>query len=459
VPLGEVGLLMNARLNIIGTGYVGLVTGLCLAHRLGKKVAFYDSNETRINELKNGILPIFEPGLDEVFTDVRKRGLCEFHCALPKAPPEISTINFICVGTPSMASGEADLSQIDSASNSLLSLLKKSTKQHTVVVKSTVPPGTTAGLASRIFAGQSNIGIAMVPEFLREGCAIEDALNPDRFIIGSISPIAIKSLKALFGSFAKCPVLVTSSNEAELSKYANNSLLALLISYANEISMVSESLGDVDPHKVIDNVLLDKRWVTKSGETPAIASYLRPGCGFGGSCFPKDVAALAHLVRSRNIKAPLIKGVLETNQRIREMMAKKIEELFPKGLKKEKISILGLSFKPDTDDIRESPSLYLIEHFKKVANQIVIHDYEAKWPAKAKSDKHVIFTRDIKEALEDSSCVALVTSWRQYKSLPESKLKKWMKRPLVVDGRGFWRDRKFSSIEYHVLGLRPDERD
>lgn len=429
---------------VVGTGYVGLIQGLILAEKAKLKIQFLEKDSQKIQKLKVDKKPHFyEPGLVELFKKNYKK--LTFNTELKsEALAAKNNIIFICVGTPQSDSGEADLSYLKKAIEDIIQITSINKNQTTLVIKSTVPPGTTQALVNQYETSHPHISWAMNPEFLREGVAVADGLNPDRIVLGTLSDLAYKNLKKLYSVFKKAQIVQSTPTEAELGKYAMNSLLANLISFSNEISMISENFKNVNSHKVLELVKMDGRW-NVNGKRPSITSYLVPGPGFGGSCFPKDVAALVFKAQQLKSPAKILSQVLQVNQDISSFTADKIKALCPRH---SKITILGLAFKPDTDDVRESPTLKIVQH---LANefQITIHDPVAEWPGIIPSN--VTLTRDLKAALSDSNLAIVVTSWKDYLKLNDLLTVK-MKNKIILDTRGYLAKQKFKKTNYLLLG-------
>lgn len=426
---------------IVGTGYVGLIQGLVLADSLKKPILFIEKDKAKMKKLVEDKLPHFyEPGLEKLFKKNYK--FLKFAENIETSQFAKETVVFICVGTPQSESGEADLSYLKAAASEVIA---HASGQTTLVVKSTVPPGTTQSLADSYRASTKTVHWAMNPEFLREGVAVEDGLNPDRIVLGTESALAVKSLKKVYQGFKKAEIVVCSPTEAELSKYAMNSLLALLISFSNEISQISSKLKKVNPHQILDIVKMDGRWKV-NGKLPSIASYLVPGPGYGGSCFPKDVSALVSRSKQMGFDAKIMSHVIEVNQDMGKFASEQVYSLAPA---KSKITLLGLAFKPDTDDIRESPTLRIIESLKR-DYEICVHDPIAELPSHLQGQ--VELTRDLKKALANSSLAVVVTSWKDYHKLTD-KTMAFMKSPVVLDTRGFLKKNPFKKTKYHLLGF------
>ena len=432
------------KVSVIGTGYVGLVTGATLAD-LGNQVVCLDILEEKINILNSGKSPIYEPGLDELL----KKGLKNKNLS---GSTEIeqnvrnSDITFICVGTPSDKNGNIDLSYIKSASSAIGRSLRDKNEKHTVIVKSTVVPLTTEEVVMPNILKKSgwkreNLGIGMNPEFLREGSAIDDAQNPDRIVIGFADEIARKTLNELYEPY-KCTKLECSPRTAELIKYASNSFLATKISFVNEIANMSNTWG-IDFQEVAEGMGLDSR---------ISPEFLRAGAGFGGSCFPKDVKALAAAAKNSKVESLMLKATLEVNDIQPRIIVKMAEDRLG-VIKGKKIAILGLAFKPDTDDVRESRSEIVIRELMEKGANIVAHDPEGMLNFKEIIDVKMTPTPEL--ATEKADCVIIMTEWDIYKNLDLKLLLERMNGNVLIDGRRALNAKKADEVgfDYKTIGL------
>ena len=432
------------KISVIGTGYVGLVTGATLAD-LGNQVVCLDILEEKITILNSGKSPIYEPGLDELL----KKGLKNKNLS---GSTEIeqnirnSDITFICVGTPSDKNGNIDLSYIKSASSAIGRSLRDKNEKHTVIVKSTVVPLTTEELVMPNILKKSgwkreNLGIGMNPEFLREGSAIDDAQNPDRIVIGFADEIARKTLNELYEPY-KCTKLECSPRTAELIKYASNSFLATKISFVNEIANMSNIWG-IDFQEVAEGMGLDSR---------ISSEFLRAGAGFGGSCFPKDVKALAAAAKNSKVESLMLKATLEVNDIQPKIIVKMAEDRLG-VIKGKKIAILGLAFKPDTDDVRESRSEIVIRELMERGANVVAHDPEGMLNFKEIIDVKMNPTPEL--ATEKADCVIIMTEWDIYKNLDLESLLERMNGNVLIDGRRALNAKKADEVgfDYKTIGL------
>lgn len=408
------------KISIIGTGWVGLVTAAIFAD-FGNEVVGIDIDQGKIDSLKEGKVPFFETALEELIKRNLKANRLKFTTSYEEEVPE-SDVIFICVGTPSNSDGEADLSSVFNATKKIAQNLKG----YTVVVgKSTIPVGTGEKLIELInqYKDQkATFDWVANPEFLREGTAIEDSLHPDRVIIGSQSQKATEIMLKLHDRIASLAI-ITDIKSAEMIKYASNALLSTKISFANAIAILCEKLG-ADAEAVFDGVGADKRLGR---------SMLYPGVGYGGSCFPKDVLGLIKIAEEAGYNFKLLKAVDEINRDQSKNFIKKINDLLG-GEKGKTVAVLGLSFKPNTDDLREAPSLKIIEGLQKLGYKVRAYDPVATAGA-GKILKGVIFAKDTYEAADGADCLAIVTEWSEFTELDLGKLKKLLKSPIIIDGR------------------------
>ncbi|WP_138755431.1 UDP-glucose dehydrogenase family protein [Paenibacillus sinopodophylli] len=426
------------NLLVIGTGYVGSTTAMVFAE-LGWKVTGLDVDAHKINQLGQGILHFYEPGLEELIRKHIQSGQMKFTTDKDKAIQE-NDIIFICVGTPSLPDGSADLRFVKEVAEEIG---QKMNGYKLVVTKSTVPVGTQELIASWIKAAQEQqypFDAASNPEFLREGKAVEDALNPDRIIIGTPSERAANQLKALYHSFI-CPVVVTSPRTAEFIKYASNAFLATKISYINELARLCDKLN-VNVKEVASGIGLDPR---------IGPSFLQAGIGYGGSCFPKDVSALILTAKHNNIELSVLEKVMQVNQTQHSYLTDKARERLG-SFSDKKIAILGLAFKPDTDDIREAPSLRIIESLLDERAQLTLYDPVAVLPNDVKYAS-VAVCMEVEEALQDADAVFLCTEWPTIRSIDWSKMKQVMARGNVFDGRNLLNAQHMKALGYYYQSI------
>jgi len=409
------------RISVIGGGYVGLVSSVCLAE-LGHSVDLIEIDDAKVASLNSGRVPIYEEGLEEMLVKHID------HCL--KVTPDYDNIcntdaTFVCVGTPSLSDGSADLSMIKSASSSIGEALLGSRKYHVVVVKSTVPPGTTEKvvipeiLENRHLKNQ-DIGFAMNPEFLREGRAIKDFMKPDRIIIGSADDKAGDFIESVYRGL-NAPMIRTGLTEAEMVKYASNAFLATKISFSNEVGNICKDLG-IDVYEVMKGVGMDHR----------INQYfLNAGAGFGGSCFPKDVSALIHLAEDLDEDPILLKSVMAIN----ELQPKRLVDLLEKRighLSGKRVAVLGLAFKDNTDDVRASRSIYVISELKRRGARVAAYDPKANNSMQSiLSD--VDYCQNAAEALNNADACLIMTEWPEFSALDREFDR--MKTKVIIEGR------------------------
>lgn len=416
------------KISIIGSGYVGIVTGIGFAE-LGNEVVFVDIDRNKVNMIQSAKPPIFERGLGELMKKNRGR-----YDATESYESIFNTeITFVCVGTPSKNDGSIDLKYIEEAATKIGEILRYKKDFHVIVVKSTVVPGTTENIVKPILESHSkknafnDFGLAMNPEFLREGSAIEDFFKPDRIVIGVNDNRTMSILEELYAQFS-CPKLVTDIKTAEMIKYASNAFLATKISFANEIGNICKKLG-IDAYDVFKGVGLDHR---------INPSFFRAGIGFGGSCFPKDVKALIKKAEEVGENPRLLKAVVEIN----EEQPLKLIELLKKHVSKlegKKIGVLGLAFKPDTDDIRESRAIPIVETLIKEGAEIIAYDPKAMNNF-AKIFPQLKYANSADEVIANSDAVLIVTEWEEFEKLN-------YKGKIVIDGRRVERAREAKIYE------------
>ena len=428
------------RIAVIGGGYVGLVSGTCLAEK-GHDVYIVEHDETKVDLINEGISPIHEPGLDALLkahTGDRLQATSELCAAV-----SLSDVTIIAVGTP-FNGHSIDLSQVKQASKEIGEALKQTDNYHVVIVKSTVVPGTTDDVVAPIIEQFSDkelgvdFGVGMNPEFLREGCAVDDFMQPDRIVIGGNDEQAQNTISELYKVFANTDKVIVNNRSAEMIKYASNSLLATLISFSNEIGNLCSQLQDVDVVNVLDGVKLDKRLtpILPNGEriSPDINSYLAAGCGFGGSCFPKDIKALNAFGQRKNVDMPVLNAVIETNTKQYLQMLDLFRQHYPNPSACN-VAVLGLAFKPDTDDIRESPALPLIRQLLCMGTNVTAFDPIAMPSAKAElHDTSINYTNSLESAVGHSEVIFIITSWPEFNEIPKLIASR-NPQPLVIDGR------------------------
>jgi UDPglucose 6-dehydrogenase len=430
------------KITIIGTGYVGLVTGTCFAET-GNDVLCLDINKGKIEQLQSGVIPIFEPGLDLLFERNVKESRLSFTTDLEKAVAHAEII-FLALPTPSGEDGSADLSYVLDVAEKISHLIKKYTL---VVNKSTVPIGTaekvefilSKQLDHKLFDVVSN------PEFLREGVAVEDFMKPDRVVIGSNSERASEKMTELYEPFVRQgnPIYIMDLRSAELTKYAANAYLAARISFMNEISNLCEATG-----ANVDMVRVGMGSDSRIGKR-----FLFPGVGYGGSCFPKDVKALSHTSIQHDYEFNILNAVMRVNEKQKKRLSQKIQNYFEQGLNSKKIAIWGLAFKPNTDDIREAPALEIIQELLDQGAQVSVYDPEAMKNAKTIFGDKVQFSKDMYEALENADALALITEWNVFRSPDFTKMKLLMKQHLIFDGRNVFEHSKMKELGFDYISM------
>lgn len=437
----------KSDVSIIGLGFVGLTTAAAFA-KLGMKVIGLDVDSDKVSKISKRVAPFHEPQLEELLLDSEKNFSVSSKIELAGR----SRIIFLTVGTPSRSDGSMETRFLIDAARNVGSAIKSSTDYPLVVVKSTVVPGTLLKVvipeiedASGMTYG-TDFGACSNPEFLREGSAVYDTLNPDRLIIGGTkkdSAILLSFYKRLFGK--KMPkTILTSPSNAELVKYSNNAFLAMKISFINQIARICESLPNADVQIVAEGIGLDKR---------IGRSFLSAGLGFGGSCFPKDVKALQHFSKSLGYDAPIVEATMKVNHD-QPLRAVQIAEEKLNGLEGKKVAILGLAFKPDTDDMREAVSVKIIEELLQKGAIVSAHDPKALKTASLVLDDKVQLVSDKKDCLRGSDCALLVTEWDEYKTMKPEFFRDLMRSPVLIDGRRLYDPTQFAKVlDYSAIGL------
>jgi len=426
------------NISIIGSGYVGLVTGACFAE-LGNKVICVDSNEKKIKDLKKFIIPIYEPGLEELIANNVKKKRLEFTTDIKEAVKN-SEVIFIAVGTPPLHNGEADLTYIEDVAKSIA---KNLTGYRLIVEKSTVPVETGEWVRRTILTyvkSKGKFDVASNPEFLREGSAINDFLHPDRIVLGVESKRAREILVNLYKPL-NAPLVITNIKSAELIKHASNAFLATKISFINAISQICDKVG-ADVKEVAQGMGLDKR---------IGPSFLNAGIGYGGSCFPKDLDAFITISEKIGYDFELLKSVKNINEKQKKFILKKIKDSLW-IIKDKTIGVLGLSFKPNTDDIRNAPALDLVKSLRQEGAKIKLYDPQAMDKAKGLLEG-VKFCKDSYEVCKNADCLLVVTEWDEFKELDFIKVKKMLKRPLIIDGRNIYEPENLEKLGFSYIGV------
>ncbi|OUL29158.1 UDP-glucose 6-dehydrogenase [Nostoc sp. T09] len=460
------------RVCVIGTGYVGLVTGACLAH-IGHDVICVDNNEEKVKLMKSGQSPIFEPGLSEIMQTAIHAGKIEFTTDLAAGVAH-GEILFIAVGTPPLPTGESDTRYVEAVARGIGNHLNGGYK--VIINKSTVPIGSgdwvrmivLDGIAERqktlVPAGgvaiedklpeiASHFDVVSNPEFLREGSAVYDTFNPDRIVLGGNSQKAIALMKELYTpiverqyaedkSLPPVPVLVTDLSSAEMIKYAANAFLATKISFINEVANICDRVG-ADVTQVAKGIGLDSRIGKK---------FLQAGIGWGGSCFPKDVAALIHTADDYGYEAQLLKSAVSVNERQRLIALEKLQQVL-KILKGKTVGLLGLTFKPDTDDLRDAPALNLIEQLNRLGAKVKAYDPIVSQTGLRHGLSGVLVETDAERLADGCDALVLVTEWQQFNTLDYVKMATLMNHPVIIDGRNFLNPETLVRAGFQYVGI------
>jgi UDPglucose 6-dehydrogenase len=426
---------------VIGTGYVGLVTGACFAE-FGVDVTCVDIDSEKIGRLLDGVVPIYEPGLEQLVTKNMQAGRLHFTTDIQQAV-EQSLVIFLAVGTPPREDGSADLGFVDTVARSIGSHMNG---YKVIVTKSTVPIGTGKRIRTLIREHQKkqfNFGIVSNPEFLREGAAINDFMRPDRVVIGSQDEEAIAIMRDLYRPLylIETPFVITSLEGAELTKYAANAFLATKISFINEIANLCDAIG-CDVHDVAKAMGMDRRIGGK---------FLHPGPGFGGSCFPKDTRALAAMARAFNSETRIVDSVIEVNRRQRTYMIHKIEKLVG-DLQGKTIAVLGLAFKPETDDMREAPSVDIIRGMLEQGASVRAYDPVAMAEAK-KILPEIFYTEDEYETVTGADALVFMTEWNQFRALDMQRIRQLMRAPKIADLRNIYEPDSMRELGFDYIGV------
>ncbi len=412
------------EVTIIGTGYVGLTTGVCLADS-GHNVICIDVNENIVLNINNGKPHIYEPNLEEILNRVLNKKSFKASTNLDEALNKAEIV-LIAVGTPSMG-GEIDLKYIKQVAENIGKWIKNTGKRIPLVIKSTVVPTTTDTFFKDILENSSDykhphFGLGMNPEFLREGSAVSDFNYPDRLVFGSEDDMTLDALKRLYKYF-DCHKILVNTRTAEFIKYVNNSLLAMQISFSNEMANLANNIKNIDYQDVLEGVLSDHRWNTpklKNSSSPEIAKYLVPGCGFGGSCLPKDVEAIVNIGNKKGLKMEILKSVLEINREQPKRIIRLLNDEIRNLENRFSILVLGLSFKPNTNDIRYSPAKVIIESLIEKNIRIYAHDPIASSDFQNQyfpNEKNIKFLKEWKDKIDQVDVIIIVTTWSEYKDL------------------------------------------
>ncbi len=436
---------------IVGTGYVGLVTGVCLAER-GNKVFCVDNNPDVVDKLSSGEITIYEPGLEDIFLRNLKKERIEFSGDLEAAVIR-SQVIFLCLPTPPDEDGSADLQYILAVADQIGKILacNAGAGYKVIVDKSTVPVGTSEKVDAAIrkhLDAKFEYDVVSNPEFLREGFAVEDFLRPERVVIGSRSERAITLLNDLYEPFipAGSSVIVMDEKSAEVTKYAANSFLAMKISYMNDLANFCDAVG-ADVEKVREGVGSDSRIGRK---------YLFPGLGYGGSCLPKDVKALLKTAQDAGAPLTILQSVEDINQEQRKRFFRKVERHFGGKLEGLRVAIWGLAFKPNTDDVREAPVFYILDELLKAKAQVAVFDPEAMKHVKGKYGDRLEYAESSYGALQGAEALIVVTEWNEFRKPDFGLMKNLMRKPVIFDGRNIYDPEKIRQrgFLYHSIGRR-----
>lgn len=436
------------NLTVVGCGYVGLVTGTCFAES-GNEVVCVDVERERIAALKAGRVPIYEPGLEELVRRNVQEGRLSFTTDLTDGVRN-SIVSFIAVGTPMDTNGAADLGAVFGAAEQIA---RSVTGYHVLVIKSTVPVGTSDRV--REFVGRiadHRVEVCSCPEFLKEGSAIEDFMRPDRVIIGSTSEQATVIVRELHSPFLRTdnPILVMHPRSAELTKYASNAMLAMRVSFINEMANLCEAVG-AEINDVRRGMGADRRIGSQ---------FLFPGVGYGGSCFPKDVQALIRSAAEHNLDFGLLKAAQEINDRQKRLLVRRVKEHFGDDLSGRTLALWGLAFKPRTDDMREAPSITIVEGLLTRGATVAVHDPEALGEARKQFGDRVSYHRANYEALKDADALLIVTEWNEFRRPDFPRMKQLLRQPVIFDGRNLYepeimREHGFTYFPIGRASVRP----
>jgi len=429
------------KLAIVGTGYVGLVTGTCLADT-GNDVICVDIDKEKVGKLNNNIMPIYEPDLDTTFERNVKAGRLKFTTDLKQATDK-SDVIFLALPTPPGEDGSADLSYILGVADELGKII---TEYKVIVNKSTVPVGTAEKVKAAISKNTDiEFDVVSNPEFLREGLAVDDFMKPDRIVIGTRSEKARKIMEEIFAPFVRQgnPIIFMDERSSELTKYASNSYLATRITFMNEIANICELIG-----ANVDLVRIGMGSDTRIGKR-----FLFPGIGYGGSCFPKDVSALHKSAKTYGYDFQILDSVMEVNEKQKIIIVDKMKEFFNNNLKGKKIAIWGLSFKPDTDDIREAPALYIIDMLLKEGASISAFDPEAMENVKKLLGDKIELVKDHYDALKGADALVIATEWSMFRAPDFEKIEKLLKSKVIFDGRNLYDLKQMEELGFYYRSI------
>jgi UDPglucose 6-dehydrogenase len=429
------------NITVVGSGYVGLVTGTCFAET-GNNVTCVDIDAAKVERMKNGEMPIYEPHLDVLFERNIREHRLHFTTDL-KSAVDSAQIIFLALPTPPGEDGSADLSYVLNVANELGKII---TDYKVIVDKSTVPVGTAEKVHAAIVAN-TNVPFDVVsnPEFLREGFAVDDFMKPDRVVIGTNSARARKLMEELYKPFTRQgnPIIFMDERSAELTKYAANAFLATKISFMNEIANFCEKVG-----ADVDMVRIGMGTDTRIGKR-----FLFPGIGYGGSCFPKDVQALYHSGMQSHYEFRILKSVMNVNERQKTVLLGPMFDHYQGSLTNKTIALWGLAFKPDTDDIREAPALYMIEHLLEAGANIIAFDPEAMENVKRQKGYKITYANDQYEALKDADCLLICTEWSAFRNPDFDKMSSLLKTKTIFDGRNLYDLEKMNELGYFYKSI------
>ncbi|GGD80053.1 UDP-glucose 6-dehydrogenase [Planktosalinus lacus] len=432
---------MNMKIAVIGTGYVGLVTGTCLAET-GNEVVCVDIDASKIERMKNGEVPIYEPHLDVLFDRNIKAGRLSFTTSLDEGLAH-GEIIFLALPTPEDEDGSADLQYVLGVADEIG---KKITSYKVIVDKSTVPVGTSDKVKATIAKhAKSEFDVVSNPEFLREGFAVDDFMKPERIVVGSSSDRATALMKRLYGPFVRSgnPIIIMDERSAELTKYAANSFLATKITFMNEIANYCELVGaDVD--KVRIGMGTDSRIGKR---------FLFPGIGYGGSCFPKDVKALHKSGKDENHEFKILSAVIDINKNQKTVLIPKIESYFNNQLTGKKIALWGLSFKPETDDIREAPALDIIDALLKKGASVIAFDPEAMTNVERKLGNQIEYAASMYKAVENADALVICTEWSIFRTPDFEKIKEHLTNKVIFDGRNLYEVNEMKEMGFNYFSI------
>ncbi len=430
------------KISVVGTGYVGLVAGVCFADA-GHQVVCVDRDESKIKMLKNGEIPIYEPGLEDILEPAMKSGRIEFTTDLTRAVQSTQVV-FIAVGTPEKADGSADLGPTMTVAKQIA---EAADSEKIVVLKSTVPVGTAKEIQALVSSlAKFKLEVVNNPEFLKEGTAVDDFLRPDRVVIGCKTENAKKIMAELYEPFVKNgnPIIFMDNASAELTKYAANAFLSVKISFINELARLADAVGaDIDAVRA---------GFTSDGRiNPA---FFYPGLGFGGSCFPKDVKALINTAEKNSCSMEIVRSADEVNDRQKTIVVDFIKKHFQSDLKGKRFALWGLSFKPRTDDVREAPALYVIDELYKLGATVMAFDPVASENAKKASSLPFELAPTANAALEGADALIICTEWNEFRSPDFKLIKRQLRQPVIFDGRNVYDPRKVRAegFDYYCVG-------